>query len=210
MLNILSLLLLFQVESALQGVKDFTRPDENESGYKYLVDYLTNNPSINAQYGNLSYKDAISNPARLRGKFVKVIGLVARITPIRFTDEQFIYRLYLVDTSGDEGFICDVLTKPALKSSEDAGLAYADISEVQGIFYKVAEFLSKRNIQAKVPFIVGKVAKRVDTSTAKKQMSPYGILAVGVGLLCILVLSFVILWRHNRHKIFNLISKTRR
>jgi hypothetical protein len=182
-------------EGALKNVKDFTKPDESEFGYKYLLGTIRRMREF-PHASTISYKNLVNQASLYRGEFVKIMGIVARITPIKLASQQMIYRIYIVDPSGEEGFICDLLEKPSsIRSSEEEGILHADLIETKGIFYKIVSYEAKDGSIARLPLIIAKSAQKVDTRGKRRRFYSWGSLPVIVGISFIALFSIILLKR---------------
>ncbi len=151
---------LFQ--GMLRNVKDYTPLNEeifNEQGYQEVLDYLkTAKPEdLKQSVKGVNYNNYFADTQKLRGEVVTIIGLIIRTGPVRLPKPvsgtsgniEFMYRTYLVDTSGTEGYVIDLVEKPGKFEFRK------DVVKVKGIFYKMVTYEGKKGNEKEVPLSIG-------------------------------------------------------
>jgi hypothetical protein len=70
-------------------------------------------PGLHASYGEL-----LEKPGAFRGRTLRVAGLLIHSDPVRLEktagDREWIFRSYVVDPSGDEGYVVDLVEEPQI------------------------------------------------------------------------------------------------
>ncbi|HLY75292.1 MAG TPA: hypothetical protein VKU80_14320 [Planctomycetota bacterium] len=178
-------------EGVLEKVKDGSSIDDQDESYQYLVRSLSRmDPAQlakDAKAVDYSYYSKLSG--ELRGQTAKVLAMFLQSNPIRVDGApggvNFIHRTYLMDLSGDEGYVVDLLEAPGeLEPRTLVGL--------DAVFLKLGTYESKRGL-VQAPLFVGKslrVVKERISASPVAALSGGGMLAAGaVAMLLILGLT---------------------
>lgn len=110
----------------------------------------------------LDYGRAVNQPATLRGSYVRVRGLVARVDTEKLVmpvgDITDVWRCYIGQPDGSEPKVVDLLKKPG--SDLDVG---RDIVDVDALFFRLVGFDSAKEnkagqplVHSEVPFLLAK------------------------------------------------------
>jgi hypothetical protein len=143
----------------LSNVQDHTPLNDelvSEQGYQEVLDYLKNTkPQELKESGNhLDYNDYFTDPKKFRGEIMSLSGLIIQTDQIRLSkpvsaDTNFIYRTFLVDPSGTEGYVIDLVKKP------DNFTLRRDLVKTKGVFYKIVSYESRKGKVKEVPLFLG-------------------------------------------------------
>jgi hypothetical protein len=141
-------------EGVLEKVKDGTPIDDQDESYQYLLRFLARAETahLNKEAKSVDYSYYSKLPAELRGQTVKILALFLQSNPIRVDAApggvKFIHRTYLMDLSGNEGFVVDLVEPPGdLESRTLVGM--------DAVFLKLGTYESKKgSVQA--PLFLGK------------------------------------------------------
>jgi hypothetical protein len=189
--------------SKLKDVKDFTDFDEQELGYRFLIEYLDGaTKSGNTIWLTNVDRDCICNPERYRGSWVKVRGLVINFSPVKVSKTREIHRYYLTPDQGQTAFVCDIIhpTPPTIRSVRQHTGAKADVADVEGIFYKVVQYEARTGAIKQIPYIIASQISRVDPNKVRhRYRGPSTI--IGVAILSLIFAVFLILrplWRRSK------------
>ncbi|MBV8879321.1 MAG: hypothetical protein JO332_05130 [Planctomycetaceae bacterium] len=141
-------------EGVLEKVKDGTSIDDQDESYQYLVRALSRmEPAHLAKEAkSVDYPYYSKLSGELRGQTAKVLALFLQSNPIRIDGApggvNFIHRTYLMDLSGTEGYVVDLLEAPG-------DLEPRTLVGMDAVFLKLGTYESKRgSVQA--PLFVGK------------------------------------------------------
>jgi hypothetical protein len=178
-------------EGVLAQAKDGSSLDEQDVPYQYLVRTLARmEPGHLAKEAkSVDYAYFSKLPGELRGQTVKILAMFLQSNPIRVDGApggvNFIHRTYLMDLSGDEGYIVDLLEAPGeLEPRTLVGL--------DGVFLKLGTYESKRGL-VQAPLFIGKSLRVVKERVAAGPvagLSGGGLAAAGaVAMLVILGLT---------------------
>jgi len=175
-------------EGFLEKTKDGTSIDDQEESYQYLVRALARMDAAHlakeAKSVDYSYFSKLST--ELRGQTVKVLAMFLASNPIRVDGApggvNFIHRTYLMDLSGDEGYVVDLLEAPG-------DLEPRTLVGMDAVFLKLGTYESKRGL-VQAPLFVGKslrVVKERISAGPIASLSGTGVAAAGaVAMLVIL------------------------
>jgi len=178
-------------EGFLEKAKDGTSIDDQEESYQYLVRALARMDAAHlakeAKSVDYSYFSKLS--PELRGQTVKILAMFLASNPIRVDGApggvNFIHRTYLMDLSGDEGYVVDLLEAPG-------ELEPRTLVGMDGVFLKLGTYESKKGL-VQVPLFVGKslhVVKERISAGPIAGLSGGGLAAAGaVAMLVILGLT---------------------
>ncbi|MBI2921235.1 MAG: hypothetical protein HYY18_09155 [Planctomycetes bacterium] len=181
-------------DNMLAGERDDAPLDDLQSdkGYKYLIRHLANlKPGEGLGHSiPFDYAELLKNPNKWRGKVVSLSGLTNKIqSNIRLESNQghydAVYRLYLVDLSGTEGFILDVLDRPD-------GVERRDPVEAEGIFLRTHKYLTEKGQEVRVPVFVARSVREVSRGTVHRTWSTemtVGVVTVSVMLVLVITIA---------------------
>ena len=146
-------------QGMLRNVKDYTPLNEeifNEQGYGEILAYLkTAKPEdLKQKLKGFNYNNYFTDTQKLRGEVGTIIGLIIKVDPVRLPKPvseniEFIYRTYLVDTSGTEGYVIDVIRKPGNFKLRK------DVVKIKGVFYKIVTYEGKKGREKEAPLCLG-------------------------------------------------------
>lgn len=181
-------------DNMLAGEKD-DEPLDNlaeDKGYKYLIRHLANMKAEETlgPGTKFDYVELLKNPAQNRGKVVSLSGLINKVySNIRLESNQgpydAVYRLYLVDLSGTEGFVLDVLDRPD-------GIDRRDPVASEGIFLRTLKYENEKGQAVRVPVFVAKSIRKLPRGTVHRTWSTemiVGAVTVSVILVGIIVIA---------------------
>jgi hypothetical protein len=172
-------------EGSLVGVVDRVDFGEETQKYRRLLEILWAYPPgevTRRATGELDYETSLRDPDLVRGEFVRVRGLVieigATLLKAPIAGRTDVYRGFLTDTDGSRGLAFDLPDPPP------QGLSLRrDVVDVEGIFYRVARYETRRGAFREVPYLLArnlKVADRVRRGTGFPPLLPV-VLALAVG-----------------------------
>jgi hypothetical protein len=175
-------------EGVLAKVKDGTSIDDQDEPYQYLIRALARTePAVlskDARSVEYSYFTKLTD--ELRGQSTKILALFLQSNPIRVDGApggvNFIHRTYLMDLSGNEGFVVDLLEAPAQ-------LEPRTLVGMDAVFLKLGTYESKKGtVQA--PLFIGKslhVVKEHLAGTPVSGLSGAAVAAVGAVVMLIIL-----------------------
>jgi len=176
-------------EGMLQKSKDGTPLDLTEGTatepYLYLVRTLAkvDGSSLSKDFKWVDYPLFGQVPDQIRGLSVRVEGLFLTSNPIRLEKEvngiEWVYRTYLSDMSGQEGYVVDLLDRPSEKLKKRTPIG------TDAVFLKLGTYEGNKG-QVQAPFLVGK-SLRVMHESAGTQASNAGTLVVGLAVGAVLL-----------------------
>jgi hypothetical protein len=198
---------------ALKDVRDLTPLEEveREPAYAKLLAHAAQVPEENLRSsceGELAYGTYIKYAPELRGRIFRVRGILLREGPqtVRLTNpvegREDVYSFPLVDFDREGGFVCDVADRPTETIEKD------DAVEVEGFFYKIVTFETKRRGTREAPLIVARSCRKLPPAEPPPEITfldwllswmsvkhPYDVLKLAVIAMIIatLVISFFIL-----------------
>jgi len=178
-------------EGVLEKAKDGTSIDEQDEPYQYLVRSLSHmDPALLSQEAkSVDYSYFSKLTPELRGQSVKVLALFLQSNPIRVDGApggvNFIHRTYLMDLSGNEGYVVDLLEPPG-------ELATRTLVGMDAVFLKLGTYESKKGtVQA--PLFVGRslriVKERMSADPVARMSGGTIAVAGAVAMLAILGLT---------------------
>jgi len=170
-----------------------------DRGYKRLIQHLANwKPGESlGQVEAFDYLDLLKNPAHHRGKTVSLYGLVNKVySNIRLESNQgsfdCVYRLYLVDLSGTQACIVDVLERPD-------GIDERTPVQCDGIFIRTHKYETVKGQTARVPFFVARAVRKLDRGPRPTLWTKETAIVV-VGICVMLVAVIFLTGRASRPK----------
>jgi len=142
-------------DGLLAEVKDGTPFGEADRSYLHLLGRLegSRKEALPGKGRRVAYQKLLDAPALYRGQSLRVAGLYVHSDPIRLespvSGREWVHRTWLVDPAGNEGWVVDLLERPAFD--------LRSIVSVDGIFLKLAAYEGRKGpIQA--PFLLGREA----------------------------------------------------
>lgn len=177
-------------EGMLDKVKDGTSIDDQDQAYQYLVRSLSRMEasSLSKEAKSVDYSYYSKLTSELRGQTVKVLALFLQSNPIRIDGApggvNFIHRTYLMDLSGNEGYVVDLLEPPG-------ELETRTLVGMDAVFLKLGMYESKKgSVQA--PLFVGKSLRVVKERMAADPISGLsGTVVAAIGAVTMLVILFL-------------------
>ena len=174
-------------EGVLEKVKDGSSIDDQDESYQYLIRSLSRMDAaqVGKEAKSVDYAYYSKLPAELRGETVKILALFLQSNPIRVDAApggvNFIHRTYLMDLSGDEGYVVDLLQPPG-------ELALRTLVGMDAVFLKLGTYESKKGpVQA--PLFLGKSLRVVKERTAADPvLNLSNGMVVGAGITAMLVI----------------------
>jgi hypothetical protein len=172
-------------EGVLQKAKDGTPLDLTEEPYLYLVRSLAkvDASALSKDFKLVEYSLFGHVPEQLKGRSVRVEGLYLTSNPIRLEKEvggvEWVYRTYLSDMSGQEGYVVDFLERPPEKLKKRTPVG------TDAVFLKIGTYEGNKG-QVQAPFLVGK-SLRVMHESAGTEASNAGTLVVGLAVGAVLL-----------------------
>jgi hypothetical protein len=102
----------------------------------------------------LDWSASLSEPGRLRGDFVKVRGLVGRISTVKLRqpagDVEDVYRFFLSEPDGSEPTVVDLVARP-----DETPQLNRDVVDLEGVFVRTVAFESEKSGKLhEVPYVV--------------------------------------------------------
>jgi hypothetical protein len=175
-------------EGVLDKVKDGTSIDDQEESYQYLVRTLARmEPAVlSKEAKSVDYPYFSKLTPELRGQTVKILAMFLQSNPIRVDGApggvNFIHRTYLMDLSGNEGYVVDLLEPPG-------ELEARTLVGMDAVFLKLGMYESKRgSVQA--PLFVGRslrVVKERVASDPVSQLSGMSLAVIGTTVMLVLL-----------------------
>lgn len=166
-----------EFDGMLEKAKDSTPIKETDEPYNYLVRHVakTDTEVLGKQAKRVDYALFSRIPSELRGQTARVMAMFVYSDPIRLHHApggvEWVYRTYLVDVSGTEGYVIDLIDKPP--EIERRALVMTD-----AIFLKLGTYDGQRGpVQA--PFLVGKALRPVK-EVVKADSIDVGVVIVAV------------------------------
>ena len=103
----------------------------------------------------LDWNKAVSEPATVRGSYVKVRGLIARVDTEKLTtpvgDITDIWRCYIGQPDGSELKVVDLVKKPSAELT-----LQRDVVDIDAMFFRLVGYdLGKSGKHVEVPYLVG-------------------------------------------------------
>lgn len=179
-------------DNMLAEEKDDSPLDDvvTDKGFKYLVRHLANmkpGEVLRPEEG-FDYVDLLQNPAKHRGNVVSLSGLVNKVySNIRLESNQgpydSVYRLYLVDLSGTQACIVDVLERPD-------GIDVRQAVEADAIFIRTHKYETANGQTARVPYFLAQKVTKIVRSKSHTIWSPAVTIAVVGGCLVLVAAVF--------------------
>jgi hypothetical protein len=154
-------------DGLLQAVKDGTPFDEADRSYRHLLGCIerAGPEALPGKGRRVGYRKILEAPALYRGQSLRVAGLYVHSDPIRIGapvsafpprpprggdgGREWVHRTYLVDPGGDEGYVVDLLERPAFD--------LRSLVSVDGIFLKLAAYQGRKG-PLRAPFLLGREA----------------------------------------------------
>jgi hypothetical protein len=152
-------------DGLLAGVRDGTPFDEGEHPYLHLLGRVerSGKEALPGQGTDVDYRALLKDPDHFRGRTLRVAGLLLQSDPIRLdrpvSGREWVHRTWLVDPGGDEGYVADLLERPAF--------APRSLIAVDGIFLKLGTYEGKRGPR-QVPFLLAREAVPVNESGTRE------------------------------------------
>ena len=185
-------------------VRDKTDFDESPQWRKAVLTLAEMSPEAIAERLsfslNVHYKEVMADPARFRGRFVRMRGVVATNFRAYKLNEMVggrtdVYRGWVSDPDPDEPPVAfDVLDRPPRFAMVDK---VADIVDVDGVFFRTVQYQSRSGRMVEVPWILARTVS-VYTQPATGPSTVQG-LAVTISFLALLF-GIVYLSRRNRQR----------
>jgi len=175
-------------EGVLEKVKDGTSIDDQDESYKYLIRTLARmEPAqLSKDAKSVEYAYFSKLTPELRGQTAKILAMYLQSNPIRVDGApggvNFIHRTYLMDLSGNEGYVVDLLEPPGEMESRT-------LVGMDAVFLKLGMYESKRgSVQA--PLFVGRslhVVKERVASDPVSQLSGTMLAVVGAAAMLVIL-----------------------
>ncbi len=142
-------------DGILEAVEDGTPFDEADRSYRHLLGCLerAGKETLPGKGRRVGYRKLLEAPSLYRGQSLRVAGLYVHSDPIRIgapvSGREWVHRTYLVDPGGDEGYVVDLLERPAFE--------LRSLVSVDGVFLKLAAYQGRKG-PIRAPFLLGREA----------------------------------------------------
>jgi len=169
-------------DGVLDKARDGTPLGEEDEPYRTLVRHIgTAKPDAPKQpWVTVDYPLFARHASELRGETVRITAMVVHTTPLRLDRPEggveWIHRTYLVDLSGDEGYVVDSTEPPPLFQRH--ALWGAD-----AVFLKMATYEGQSGAKT-APFFVARQVRLVHESMAKDAVN-MGTLIMGAAVMAV-------------------------
>ena len=188
-------------EGVLEKVKDGTSIDDQDESYQYLVRSLARMEAshLSKEAKSVDYPYYSKLSSELRGQTVKVLALFLQSNPIRIDGApggvNFIHRTYLMDLSGNEGYVVDLLEPPG-------ELETRTLVGMDAVFLKLGTYESKKgSVQA--PLLVGRSLRTVKermTGGPVAGLRGTTMLVAGAGTMLVILILTSLMFRKGPRK----------
>jgi len=190
------------LDQALASAKDPTPVEEDDRAYRALLAYLSKVSSLvlDDEAALVEHRDFGKRSAELRGKPFQVTAMLLdwkkeALLPAEGTLD-FVYRAYLLDPSGSEAYVVDLLEEP-LRS-----LGQRDLVRTSALYLRIGSYVASdhegRDRTALAPQLLGRRLDRVERAT-EKTTAAFDFTWIGVTLACLSVaLLFLTIWIQRR------------
>jgi hypothetical protein len=198
----------------LDDVVDF-EPLEPDFPYATLSDYvqrLTDEEAARIIDPSVTFEGLLARPKALRGRMVKVSGLVIHWTAVRFDPDlkpttasgEDAFRVTLVDVSGQECWQLDLFEPlPPLELRRT-------LVEIDAAFLKIVKYESKGGEPRNVPFLVGRKLTIIPEERIERPFRVDVAMAVVCGGLLTLVVMYGALRGQKRGSMPSPVDRLRR
>jgi hypothetical protein len=166
-------------EGMLDKVKDATPIKEEDEPYNYLLRHVAKSDVevLTKQAKRVDYGLFSRIAPELRGQTVRVMAMYVFADPIRLFRQppgglDRVYRTYLVDVSGTEGYVIDLVDPPP-------NLERRTLVVAEAIFLKLGTY-DGLNGPVQAPFLLGRTLRPV------KEVLKAGSMDVGVVIVAVL------------------------
>ena len=184
-------------DGILEKVKDSTPIEDQDQPYRTLVRHLARiRPEALAREARrIDYGTFTRTPSEVRGATTRILALFLESMPLRLDPPEggveWLHRTYLMDLSGSEGFVVDLVEPPP-------AVERRQLVSTDGVFLKIASYEGRKgSVQA--PFFLGRSLRLV------KEARHFNVWNVGSLIVAVAVLSVVAaiymtmrLWRKAR------------
>lgn len=137
--------------------------------------------------GWLDWQAAVEDPARWRGEFVRVRGIVAKLSAVKLRGQdasiEDVYRGFISETDGSEPVVFDLVDRPP---DVHVSTAVKDTLDIEGVFYRTVRFESRDGQFRDVPYII---ARTLTVQRAAKSQPP---MVVALEVLAVVAVSVAI------------------
>ncbi|MCE9583508.1 MAG: hypothetical protein K8T20_13565 [Planctomycetes bacterium] len=176
----------------------------NDRGFKYLVRHIANlKPGEGLKpEERFDYAELLTNPALHRGNVVSLSGIVNKeFWNIKLESNQGAYtdvhRLYLVDLSGTQGCIVDVLERPD-------GIGERTSVETDAVFIKTHKYETQDTKNSKgqvvrVPYFLAQRVTKIKRGPGQSIWTPM-VTAGVIGACVVLVVAIFLMGRSGGQK----------
>ena len=184
----------------LESVSDYDDVAQNRA-YAALaghVWHLTEEEAKKIRRDDLGYEALVKNPSLYRGELVRRLGLLLAFAPVRLVPGagpqgvEDAWRGYLVDTSGEECYIFDSLTKPPPVELR------RDLVAVEGAFLKVVRYENVSGEERDAPFLLARQITPVEEGELERPFRYDYVAAALVGVMIVAFLTLALKKRHER------------
>jgi len=184
-------------DGVLAKVKDATPVGAPEDPYASLIRSLSKSDpeSFAREAKPVDYALYSRMPDALRGVTVRLKALFLDSRPLRLPkaegEVEWIYRTYLVDPSGKEGYVVDLIDCPP-------PLSRRDLVTTEAVFYKLGTYEGNTGV-VQAPYLVGR-NMRFEKERMERDPFNMGFLVMsvsGLALVGVVVLTIRV-WRKSR------------
>jgi hypothetical protein len=190
-------------DGVLDKVKDGTSIDERGEAYNYLLQFLKRyekNPADKPSQ-EVGYSYLAEMPDVLRGRMIRLrYTLFLRSDAFRLDDKPdgigWVFRTYLMDVSGQEGYVVDLLERPP-------DLEPKALVEAEALFLKIATYEGMKG-PVRTPLFLARAIRPVNEKRVNAGADTGTIIVGGavLALVALVGLSYVTL-RRSRPKPMN-------
>jgi hypothetical protein len=184
--------------AALEKVQDSTPVDELDDSYYAVLESLTRLKSEDLQNPARRIGDAqfYRQPSKLRARVVRIAALFEKSEFLALDRTVggvgFVHRTYLVDTSGDQGFVVDLMDPPPAIESRT-------LVDTEALFFKIGTFESRKGEIRPTPFLLGRQVRvsAVQPAASSLESEHLTLAAALVVALALLLVTLVIVFQSH-------------
>ena len=177
---------------ALKSVNDESPIDEIDEPYLRLAEYVSklNAEALSKEAHQVDYSLFKTMPSKLRGRVIRVTALFLDSKPIALEKKaegvEFVYRSFLLDPAGNEGFVVDLVQPPP-------PLEQLALVTVNAIFLKVVTYEGGKGPREAPLFLARGLRLLKQRYPANTFSLGIGTIVLSAGLLSLVLLSATIL-----------------
>lgn len=179
-------------EGILEKTRDGTPIDVPDEAYAYLIRHVSqlDPEALGREARTVPYEHFATKSSTLRGRTIRVRAIFLRNDSIRLPDApgnvEWVHRVYLMDASGKEGYVVDLIDPPTASIKEN----HSAIT-VEAIFLKLGTYEGRKGaVQA--PLLIGRRLSLVPEQAATGEV-PLNVTILCVGGLALVIMLFLTL-----------------